>query len=64
MKKPCLWIRFLIVFFRLVSLLMARSLIVKIKTTHLRTDPQFYAQTIAVLNSGESLEQLEKKIYG
>ncbi|MBD3415082.1 MAG: SH3 domain-containing protein [Candidatus Aminicenantes bacterium] len=61
MKRPSWWTGFIIVFFLLVSFLLAKSLVVQIKTTHLRTEAQFYAQTIAVLNSGDTVEQLETK---
>jgi len=59
MKKPSLLTVFLIMFFLLVTLLIAKSFIVKIKMTHLRTEPQFYARSLAVLKNGENVEQIE-----
>ncbi len=61
MKKPSLLSGILIVFFLLVSILIAKSFVVKISSTHLRAEPQFYAQSLAVLKAGESVEQLETK---
>jgi hypothetical protein len=61
MKRPSLWVVFSAIFFFLVSALIAKSFLVKIKTTHLRSEPQFYAQSLAVLGNGESVEQIETK---
>lgn len=61
MKRFSILTLFLVLFFLLVTLLIAKSFVVKIKITHLRTDPQFYAQSLAVLKNGESVEQLEVK---
>jgi hypothetical protein len=60
MKKPLLLGLSLLVFgtLILVTLLLAKTFIVKIQTTHLRKDPKFYAQTVAVLKTGESVEQI------
>lgn len=59
MKKPSVLTVFLVLFFLIVTLLIAKSFVVKIKITHLREAPQFYAQSLAVLKNGESVEQLE-----
>jgi len=61
MKKPSLWTVFLLLFFLAVTLLVAKTFIVKIKITHLREEPQFYARSLAVLKNGENVEQLEVK---
>jgi len=61
MKKPSLLRGIFILFFLLVSILIAKSLVVKIRVTHLRAEPQFYAQSLAVLKAGETVEQLETK---
>jgi len=61
MKKSSLLTGFLLLFFLLVTFLIAKSLIVKIKATHLRQDPQFYAQSLSVLKNGESVEQIERQ---
>lgn len=45
----------------LVTVLLAKTFIVKTQTTHLRKDPKFYAQTLAVLKTGESVEQIGTK---
>lgn len=60
MKKPLFLGLSLLAFgtFILVTLLLAKTFIVKIQTTHLRKDPKFYAQTVAVLKAGESVEQI------
>lgn len=42
----------------LVTVLFAKTFVVKIQTTNLRKDPKFYAQTLAVLKTGESVEQI------
>jgi hypothetical protein len=59
MKKPS---RILFTLFLLVGvfivLLLADTLVVKIKTTHIRKDPQFYAQSLAVLRAGDSVETI------
>ena len=59
MKKPT---RILFTLFLLVGvvvvLLLADTLIVKIKTTHIRKDPQFYAQSLAVLQAGDAVETI------
>lgn len=55
-KRPALIIGAVLVLF--VAILIAETLIVKVRTTHLRKEPNFFAPTIAVLNAGESLEKL------
>lgn len=41
-----------------IVMLLADMLIVKIKSTHIRKDPQFYAQSLAVLQAGDSVESI------
>jgi hypothetical protein len=60
MKKPLFLGLSLLAFgtLILVTVLLAKTFIVKTQTTHLRKDPKFYAQTLAVLKTGESVEQI------
>jgi uncharacterized protein YgiM (DUF1202 family) len=60
MKKPfILGLSLLVsVTFILVTLLLAKTFTVKIKTTYLRKEPKFYAQTVTSLKTGESVEQI------
>ena len=44
--------------FILAAVLFAKTFIVKIRTTNLRETPKFYAQTVAVLKTGETVEQV------
>ena len=45
-------------FLLFVFLIAAETFIVKIQSTNLRKEPKFYAQTVAVLKAGESLEKV------
>lgn len=58
MKKPSRTALVFSAVFLLATLLVAETLIVKIRTTNLRKEPKFYAQTLAVLKTGERLEKL------
>lgn len=59
MKKPSRWPIFMAcVFIVLVTVLIAETLMVKVQTTYLRKDPQFYASTVAVLKAGEVVEKI------
>lgn len=42
----------------LVTVLFAKTFVVKIQTTNLRKEPKFYAQALAVLKTGEGVEQI------
>jgi len=58
MKKPYRY-AFLISAVSVVALLLlADTLIVKVKSTYLRKEPKFYAQTVTVLKAGEKLEKI------
>lgn len=41
--------------------LLAETLIVKVKSTNLRKEPKFYAQTVALLKAGETLEKISSQ---
>jgi SH3-like domain-containing protein len=45
----------------IVSIVIAETLIIKVKTTNLRKEPKFYSPTIVVLKAGESVEKIETK---
>ena len=42
----------------LALVLLAETLVVKIQTTQVRKDPKFYAQVLATLQAGESVEKI------
>lgn len=42
----------------LITVLFAKTFVVKIQTTNLRTEPKFYARSLAVLRTGEGVEQI------
>ena len=44
-----------------VAIVLAETLVVKVKTTNLRKEPVFYASTVAVLKAGESVEKLSSQ---
>ena len=44
-----------------VSIVLADNLVVKVKSTHLRAQPVFYASTVAVLQAGDSVDKLAEK---
>ena len=56
MKKPSFILLTFGVF--VFFLLAAETLVIKVKTTNLRKEPKFYAQTMAVLEAGENVEEL------
>ncbi len=58
MKKPSRTVLIFSGIFLLATLLIAETLIVKVRTTNLRKEPKFYAQTLIVLKTGERLEKL------
>lgn len=45
----------------IVVLLIAETLIVKVKSTYLRKEPKFYAQVVATLKAGDSLEKIKSQ---
>jgi len=46
------------VFFVFISLLLAETLAVRVRSTHLKKEPKFYAGTIAVLKNGDKVEKI------
>lgn len=62
MKKYKL-IRFLLLALLVVfvAIILAETLVVKVKTTNLRKEPVFYASTVAVLKAGDSVEKLSSQ---
>lgn len=52
------WIGALVV---LTAVLLAETVVVKIQTTGLKKEPKFYAQTLATLKAGDSLEKLSSQ---
>ena len=58
MKKPSRITLVVSGTFLLATLLIAETLVVKIRATNLRKEPKFYAQTLTVLKTGERLEKL------
>jgi uncharacterized protein YgiM (DUF1202 family) len=58
MRKPSRTVLVSAGIFLLATLLIAETLVVKIRTTNLRKQPKFYAQTLTVLKTGERLEKL------
>jgi uncharacterized protein YgiM (DUF1202 family) len=44
-----------------VMILLAETLVVKVKTTNLRKEPAFYAATIAALKAGETVEKVAEQ---
>lgn len=44
-----------------VALLLAETLIVKVKTTYVRKEPKFYSPPVATLSAGESVTQISSQ---
>lgn len=44
-----------------VSIVVADALVVKVKNTNLRSQPVFYASSLAVLKAGDNVEKLAEK---
>ena len=44
-----------------VMILLAETLVVKVKTTNLRKEPAFYAATIAALKAGDTVEKVAEQ---
>ena len=61
MKKPSVSFLLFSTILILVTLLFAETLVVKVQTTHLRKEPKFYGQTIAVLTTGETVEKISSQ---
>lgn len=40
---------------------MAETLVVKVKSTNLRKEPKFYAETLATLKAGDTLEKISEQ---
>lgn len=57
-KKLSLKLLLLGVFVVFVGIILAESLIIKVKTTSLKKEPVFYSDTVAVLNNGEQVEKI------
>ena len=38
--------------------LLVETLLVKVQSTHLKSEPQFFAKTLKILNNGDALEKL------
>lgn len=41
-----------------VIIVLAETLVIQVKTTNLKKEPVFYAETVAVLNNGEQVEKI------
>ena len=61
MKKPFRHALFIGLVFLIVAALIAETLIVKVKSTNLRKEPKFYAQTLAILKAGDALEKISEQ---
>ena len=49
------------IFILFAVVVSAKTLIVKVQTTNLRKAPKFYAQTIAILKAGETVEKISSQ---
>jgi len=59
MKRPSRFILLLCGILIVFTLLIAKTLVIKVKATNLRSEPKFYAQPIALLQNGESVEKID-----
>lgn len=44
-----------------VAVILAETLVVKVKTTNLKKEPVFYSSTIVVLNAGDQVEKIDEQ---
>ncbi len=58
MKKPYRYSFLIMAIFAAALVLLAETLIVKVKSTYLRKEPMFFAQTVTSLKAGERLEKI------
>lgn len=58
MKKPFRHALFIGLVLLIAAALIAETLIVKVRSTNLRKEPMFFAQTLATLKAGDTLEKL------
>ena len=49
------------IFLVFVTIILADTLVVKVKSTSLRNQPVFYASSVTILSAGESVEKLAEK---
>lgn len=61
MKKRKAFLPLLFLLIILVSVLLAETLIIQIQKTAVRKEPKFYAEVLAEVKSGESVEKLEEQ---
>lgn len=63
MRRRQKLIHFLVfcIFMVFVTVILAETLVVKVKSTYLRNQPVFYASPITALNAGDSVEKLAEK---
>lgn len=61
MKKGHRYLLLITVVFMAAAMLVAETLIVKVRSTYLRKEPKFYSQTIGPLRAGESLEKISSQ---
>jgi uncharacterized protein YgiM (DUF1202 family) len=61
MKKPFRHPIFICLVLLVVAALIAETLMVKVKSTHLRKEPKFYAQTLATLKAGDAVEKISEQ---
>lgn len=58
MKKPIRMTVCVAVLAAAAAVLLAETLVIKVQTTSLRREPKFYAASVAVLQQGDTLEQI------
>ncbi len=61
MRKPYRYSFLIAAVLVIASVLLAETLIVKIRSTYLRKEPKFYAQTLTSLKAGEKLEKISSQ---
>lgn len=61
MRKPYRYSFLIMVIFAAALVLLAETLIVKVKSTYLRKEPMFFAQTVTSLKAGEKLEKISSQ---
>jgi SH3-like domain-containing protein len=61
MKKPLPLVFAGMLLVAVTALPLADTMIVKVRTTYLRKNPQFYAQNVLILSAGERLEKVSEQ---
>ncbi|MFQ6108043.1 MAG: SH3 domain-containing protein [Candidatus Aminicenantales bacterium] len=61
MRKSFRYSVFLGIVLFAAALLIAETVVVKVRSTHLRKEPRFFAQTLAEVKAGDSLEKLSEQ---